>query len=248
MASHYCQMRPEVKPPTGRRPQEMCQSVLALPSRIKMNQWHFSCVLRLPSMKRVSVRRSPIHGNGVFALCALRAGERIFEYRGLVTICREATRHYVRRDEESHTFLFGLSDGRVIDGGRGGTCARWLNHPCSANCEAVEEAGRVDIKASHPIEWDAVPSSPEVQQSGSPATRASLRLVPEFGNHKYGANPMDALRHQRSSGVSHQGVDRIKSVTVATVNVSPRTADSQHLSLFSVVRSATTHAELMHSA
>jgi uncharacterized protein len=56
-------------------------------------------------------------------------------------------RHYARRDEESHTFLFGLFDGRVIDGGRGGSSARWLNHACSANCEPVEEGGRVYIEA-----------------------------------------------------------------------------------------------------
>ena len=98
-------------------------------------------------MKRVSVRRSPIHGKGVFALSPLSRGERVFEYRGLVTTWREASRHYARRDEESHTFLFGLSDGRVIDGGRGGNGARWLNHACTANCEAVEEGGRVYIEA-----------------------------------------------------------------------------------------------------
>jgi SET domain-containing protein len=47
-------------------------------------------LLHSVSMKRVSVRRSAIHGKGVFALCALRAGERIFQYRGLVTTWREA--------------------------------------------------------------------------------------------------------------------------------------------------------------
>jgi uncharacterized protein len=102
-------------------------------------------------MKRVSVRRSPIHGRGVFALRALCAGERIFQYKGLVTTWREATRHYARRVETGHTFLFGLSDGYVIDGGRGGNGARWLNHACTANCKAVEEAGRVYIEATRHI-------------------------------------------------------------------------------------------------
>lgn len=98
-------------------------------------------------MKRISVRQSPIHGKGVFALLPLSRGQRVLEYKGLVTTWREASRHYARRDEESHTFLFGLSDGRVIDGGRGGNSARWLNHACSANCEAIEEGGRVYIEA-----------------------------------------------------------------------------------------------------
>lgn len=98
------------------------------------------------------MRRSPIHGKGVFALLALSAGERIFEYRGLVTTWREAARYYARREDTGHTFLFGLSNGRVIDGGRGGNGARWLNHACAANCEAVEEAGRVYIEATRLIQ------------------------------------------------------------------------------------------------
>lgn len=103
-------------------------------------------------MKRVSVRHSPIHGKGVFALRALSVGERIFEYKGLVTTWREATRTYARRADAGHTFLFGLSDGRVIDGGRGGNGARWLNHACKANCEAIEQSGRVYINALRDIQ------------------------------------------------------------------------------------------------
>jgi len=103
-------------------------------------------------MKRVSVRHSPIHGKGVFALRVLSAGERIFEYKGLVTTWREAARAYARRADAGHTFLFGLSDGRVIDGGRGGNGARWLNHACKANCEAIEQSGRVYINALRDIQ------------------------------------------------------------------------------------------------
>ncbi|MCP3716430.1 SET domain-containing protein [Paraburkholderia sp. CNPSo 3281] len=103
-------------------------------------------------MKRVSVRQSPIHGKGVFALQALSAGERIFEYKGLVTTWREATRACAQRTDAGHTFLFGLSDGRVIDGGRGGNGARWLNHACMANCEAIEKSGRVYIDALRDIQ------------------------------------------------------------------------------------------------
>ncbi len=80
------------------------------------------------------------------------AGERILEYRGLVTTWREAADSCSSRDDEGHTFLFGLSDGRVIDGGRGGNSTRWLNHACDANCQAVEEAGRVFIEATRAIE------------------------------------------------------------------------------------------------
>ena len=102
-------------------------------------------------MKRVSVRQSPVHGKGVFALLPLLAGERIFQYKGMVTTWREAARWNARRSDTAHTFLFGLSDGRVIDGGRGGNGARWLNHACAANCEAIEDSGRVYIDAIRDI-------------------------------------------------------------------------------------------------
>ncbi len=99
-------------------------------------------------MKRVSIRRSPIHGKGVFALQPFAVGERLLEYHGLVTSWSEAAHHYAHREVEGHTVLFGLSDGRVIDGGRGGNSARWLNHAC----EAVEEDGRIFIEATWNIE------------------------------------------------------------------------------------------------
>ena len=65
-----------------------------------------------------------------------------------------------RRAEErggpiNHTFYFSLHDGRVIDGGRRGNDARWINHACSPNCEAYEDEGRVYIHAIHPIERPA---------------------------------------------------------------------------------------------
>ncbi|TDV11718.1 SET domain-containing protein [Paraburkholderia caballeronis] len=102
-------------------------------------------------MRRVTVRKSSVHGKGVFALQPLAAGERIFEYKGLVTTWNEAARYHSRRAEEGHTFLFGRSDGRVIDGGRGGNGARWLNHACVANCEAIEDGNRVFIEAIRDI-------------------------------------------------------------------------------------------------
>lgn len=96
-------------------------------------------------MRRVIVRRSSIHGKGVFALRPLTAGERVFEYKGEVTSWREAVRRHRREGIAGHTFLFGLSDGRVIDGSRGGNSARWLNHACAPNCETIEDAGRIYI-------------------------------------------------------------------------------------------------------
>jgi SET domain-containing protein len=92
-----------------------------------------------------------VHGKGVFALRPLAAGERILEYKGELTSWRKAISRHRRSGVAGHTFLFGLSDGRVIDGARGGNSARWLNHACAANCEAVEVEGRVFVEAATDI-------------------------------------------------------------------------------------------------
>jgi hypothetical protein len=52
----------------------------------------------------------------------------------------------------NHTFYFSLADGNVIDGGRRGNDARWINHACEPNCEAYEEDGRVYIHALRDID------------------------------------------------------------------------------------------------
>lgn len=101
--------------------------------------------------RRVAVRRSPVHGRGVFALRALEAGELIFEYKGETIEWTAAIRQYESTGTAGHTYFFGLSDGRVIDGGHLGNSARWLNHSCNANCEALEIEERVFIHASTAI-------------------------------------------------------------------------------------------------
>ncbi|MEM5435943.1 SET domain-containing protein [Paraburkholderia diazotrophica] len=101
--------------------------------------------------RRVAVRRSSVHGRGVFALRALEAGERIFEYKGETIEWTTAIGRHEDTGTAGHTYFFGLSDGRVIDGGRRGNSARWLNHSCNANCEALEIEDRVFIHASTAI-------------------------------------------------------------------------------------------------
>ncbi|WP_175684568.1 SET domain-containing protein [Burkholderia anthina] len=101
--------------------------------------------------RRVVVRRSRVHGRGVFALTALEGGERIFEYKGETIEWTAAVRQHESTGRVGHTYFFGLLDGRVIDGGRRGNSARWLNHSCKANCEAVEIENRVFIHAATAI-------------------------------------------------------------------------------------------------
>lgn len=96
-------------------------------------------------LRRIAARRSPVHGKGLFALQPIAAGERLIEYKGELTSWRRAAAR--QRSDVGHTFVFGLSDGRVIDGSRGGNSARFLNHACAPNCEAIETGERVFIHA-----------------------------------------------------------------------------------------------------
>jgi uncharacterized protein len=101
---------------------------------------------------RIQVRRSGVHGKGVFALAPLARGEPILEYTGQIITWKQALkRHPHDPKDPNHTFYFHIDDGRVIDGKFGGNAAKWINHSCQPNCEADEEEGRVWIKALRAI-------------------------------------------------------------------------------------------------
>ncbi len=98
--------------------------------------------------RRIQVRRSGVHGKGVFALKPIAAGEKIIEYTGERIDWPEALRRHPHdKTDPHHTFYFSLDSGQVIDALFGGNASRWINHACEPNCEADEDAGRVHIKA-----------------------------------------------------------------------------------------------------
>lgn len=99
--------------------------------------------------RRIQVRRSGVHGKGVFARLPIARGETIIEYTGEIISWPEALRRHPHDPADpNHTFYFSLDDGsHVIDAKHGGNAARWINHACEPNCEADETEGRVFIKA-----------------------------------------------------------------------------------------------------
>jgi SET domain-containing protein len=106
---------------------------------------------RQPDM--VEVRRSSVHGRGVFASRRIRKGTRIIEYLGERVSHQEADRRYEHKGaDDNHTFLF-IVDGRtVVDAGINGNEARFINHSCDPNCESVIERGRIFIEAVRTIQ------------------------------------------------------------------------------------------------
>jgi uncharacterized protein len=101
----------------------------------------------------IEVRRSKVHGLGVFAAQRITKGTRIVEYVGEHVSHDEADRRYEEKDEnDSHTFLFIVDSKTVIDAGVDGNDARFFNHSCDPNCESVVESRRVFIEAIRTIE------------------------------------------------------------------------------------------------
>jgi len=84
----------------------------------------------------IDIRPSGVHGNGAFAARDLLDGERIGTYEGRRYTARQAGR---RSWDSRLTFVFGLTDGTVIDAASGGNATRYLNHSCAPNCVAYEE-------------------------------------------------------------------------------------------------------------
>lgn len=87
------------------------------------------------------VRKSTLHGNGIFAVRDIPEGTHILQYAGRRLTTEQADAQPPRNPEEPfHTFFFSLSSGKIIDGAQRGNDARWINHSCQGNCEAQENA------------------------------------------------------------------------------------------------------------
>ena len=102
--------------------------------------------------RRIQVRRSGVHGKGVFALQPIAEGQTLIEYTGERITWPEALRRHPHDPQQpNHTFYFHIDERHVIDANVGGNAARWINHACEPNCIADEVDGRVFIKALHDL-------------------------------------------------------------------------------------------------
>jgi SET domain-containing protein len=94
----------------------------------------------------IYVKKSGIAGKGVFARRKIRKGTRIIEYKG--TRKKESE---CPDNPDSYVDLFDVGRGIVIDPKENGNEARFINHSCSPNCEAIQEDNRIYIHSMRTI-------------------------------------------------------------------------------------------------
>ena len=104
----------------------------------------------MPDSLPFDIRPSRMQGLGAFATRTIPAGTRLIEYAGERLTPAQADARYPEsseaRGERHHTFLFAIDDDVVIDAAVDGNEARFINHSCDPNCDAVIEDGRIWIE------------------------------------------------------------------------------------------------------
>jgi SET domain-containing protein len=83
------------------------------------------------------VRRAA-SGFGLFADSVIEKGACVIEYFGPILGSKDPL-------PARNSYLFAVSERRTIDGSSRANTARYINHSCKPNCEAVIHKGRVFI-------------------------------------------------------------------------------------------------------
>ena len=103
--------------------------------------------VKLGGMRDVQVRyevRRANTGLGLFASRPIAAGRRIIQYTGPLLTSEEVEKMYGR-------YFFSLGDKYAIDGSSRENLARYVNHSCRPNSEALVEGRRIWIWSKRAI-------------------------------------------------------------------------------------------------
>ena len=81
-------------------------------------------------------KSSEIQGTGLFAKKVIPKGTRIIEYEGL-RVQKADLLHDLANGLTNMIYVMQLNESMVIDAGREGNDARFINHSCAPNCEVL---------------------------------------------------------------------------------------------------------------
>jgi SET domain-containing protein len=84
------------------------------------------------ALQAIEVRRSRIHGRGVFARRDITAGTRLIQYVGRRIPKRQSDELSLKQNP----YIFTLNERDDIDGKVSWNLARLINHSCEPNCDA----------------------------------------------------------------------------------------------------------------
>ena len=101
---------------------------------------------------------SSIHNHGLFANCSIEKGSRVIQYLGERISKQESSKRALEWEEsaqksgEGLVYIFEIDEQWDIDGRVGKNPARYINHSCEGNCEAVNDDGEIWIYSIKEIE------------------------------------------------------------------------------------------------
>lgn len=114
------------------------------------------------------VKETAEKGRGCFAIKDIPKGTQIIEYKGKIISKAVSDKMESKHKAKGELWIFTLNDEYDIDASRQGNEARFINHSCDTNCEAVNyddeevwiEASR-DIKAGEELSYNYGFSEPD---------------------------------------------------------------------------------------
>jgi SET domain-containing protein len=105
----------------------------------------------MPTLPKITRRRSKVHGYGVFAREAINKNRRIIDYGGELVRNTESEAREERYLAEGCIWVFRINRVWSRDAAVGGNIARFINHSCTPNCWFEVVGTTIWIRASRAI-------------------------------------------------------------------------------------------------
>ncbi|KYN93408.1 SET domain protein, putative, partial [Plasmodium reichenowi] len=92
-------------------------------------------LMNISSNLRLYVKKSSIHGYGLYTCEFINEGEPVIEYIGeyIRNIISDKREKYYDKIESS-CYMFRLNENIIIDATKWGNVSRFINHSCEPNC------------------------------------------------------------------------------------------------------------------
>ena len=100
---------------------------------------------------------SSIHARGLFAITDIEADTQVIQYLGEKISKKESSRRAIEWEEKARkkgeglVYIFEINKKWDLDGRVGKNPARYINHSCDGNCEAINVDGEIWIFAKKKI-------------------------------------------------------------------------------------------------